>query len=60
MAFLGSDLEHRFSKVLPFAEEERRAVHQLVGQAIEFLVAIPKGERDFDRAKAEFQRRVGL
>jgi len=60
LAFLGSDLEHRFSKVLPFAEEERHAVHQLIGQAIEHLVTIPKGERDFDQAKAEFQRQVGL
>jgi len=60
LAFLGDDLEYRFSKVLPFPQEERRAVHQLVDQAIEHLAAIPKRERDFDRAKAEFQARCGL
>jgi hypothetical protein len=60
LAFLGGDLEHHFSKILPFSEEERGAVHQLVGQAIEHLASIPKGERDFDLAKAEFQKRVEL
>ena len=60
LSFLGDDLEHRFSKVLPFPEEERQAVHQLIGQAIEHLVTIPKEERDFDLAKAQFQARVGL
>lgn len=60
LAFLGDDLEHRFSKVLPFPQEERQAVHQLVGQAIEHLVSIPKEERDFDLAKREFQGWGGL
>jgi hypothetical protein len=60
LAFLREDLEHRFSKMLPFAKEERRAVHQLIGQAIEHLATIPEGKRDFDPAKAEFQKRCEL
>lgn len=60
LAFLGDDLEHRFSKVLPFPQEERQALHQLIGQAIERLVSIPRGKRDFDLAKAQFQAKVDL
>lgn len=60
LSFLGDDLENRFSRVLPFPQEERQALHQLIGQAVEHLVSIPRGKRDFGLAKAQFQAKVGL
>jgi hypothetical protein len=35
-------------------------LHELVGEAIDYWGQIPEQQRDFDRAKAEFQRQTPL
>jgi hypothetical protein len=55
--FFGREYEYRFSKYLPQGEEMRAGLQRIVEQAIDSYGDIPAAQRDFDRAKAEFQRR---
>jgi hypothetical protein len=55
--FFKEDYEYAYSKHLPHPEKMRRDLHELVRQAVEHWGKIPKEQRDFDQAKAEFQRR---
>ena len=54
--FFGDTFEYVFSKYMANPERMRKALHELVRQAIEYYGEIPAGKRDFDQAKAEFQR----
>ena len=50
--------KYRCAKLLPHGEEMRQQLHALVGHAIEHWSRIPEERRNFDQAKAEFQRRL--
>ena len=54
--FFGDTFEYAYSKYVANPERMRQALHELVRQAIEYYGEIPAGKRDFDQAKAEFQR----
>ena len=60
LVFLGDDLEQRFSIVLPFPDEQREDLRQLIARALDWLLRIPEEKRDFGLAKAQFQAEVGL
>ena len=55
--FFGDEFEYRYSKKVAHPAVMRRRLVQMVRRAIEYYDKIPPAERDFDRAKAEFQRR---
>jgi hypothetical protein len=59
-AFHGEDFTHRLTRVLDHSEIQREQLHRLVGQANDHWEETPKQRRDFDRAKADFQRRFPL
>jgi hypothetical protein len=54
--FYGEKLEYAYSTVVPHPAEIREGLEAQVRQAIEYYGKIPAGQRDFDHAKAEFQR----
>jgi hypothetical protein len=56
--FFGEDYEYAYSRRLPHPKEMRRILHAFVVRAIEDWGNIPEEHRDFDRAKAEFQKRM--
>ncbi|MFC1790350.1 hypothetical protein ACFLZP_02600, partial [Patescibacteria group bacterium] len=56
-AFYGDDLTHRFTKIVDHDQAMRERLGRLSAQAIEHWERIPPGQRDFDRAKREFQSR---
>ena len=58
--FHGDDLGYRFTRVVPHDANQRAQLGQFVGQAYEHWYSIPVRQRDFDRAKAEFQWRFPL
>jgi hypothetical protein len=60
LAFYGEDFTHRFTKVVEQSEPQRVQLAQLVEMAQAHWRSLSEGERDFDRAKAEFQRRFAL
>ena len=60
LAFHGEDFIHRFTKVVGHSEIQRDQLHRLADQADEHWNHIPEAQRDFDRAKAEFQRRFPM
>jgi hypothetical protein len=60
LAFYGEDFTHRFTKVVEHDEARREELRLLVDLVQAYCQSIPEGERNFDRAKAEFQRRVPL
>lgn len=49
--------EYRYSKRIAHPERMRQGLAEIVRQAGEVYVNIPAAARDFDQAKAEFQRR---
>jgi hypothetical protein len=57
MAFYGDDLGFRYAKVIPHDEQQWQQLDELVAIATDHWRNIPKGQRDYDRAKAEFMRR---
>jgi hypothetical protein len=58
--FYGEEYEYAYSKHLPHPEAMRKMLHTLIGRAIEYWGDIPGEYRDFDRAKAEFQKRMPI
>jgi hypothetical protein len=54
LAFYGDDLGFRYAKVLPHDEQQWQQLDELVARATDYLNRIPPGQRDYDRAKAEF------
>lgn len=58
--FYGADFGHRFTKVVPHQAEQRAQLGGLVRQAAAHWQAIPRDQRNFDRAKAMFQRCFGF
>lgn len=58
--FYGADFEYSYSKKVDHPEGMRRRLAQMVRSAIQLYGEIPIGERDFDRAKAAFQRMFPL
>jgi hypothetical protein len=60
LPFYGDDLSYRFTKTVPHQVEQRTQLGGLVAQAVTHWQAIPAAHRDFDRAKATFQRQYPL
>jgi hypothetical protein len=58
--FYGEEYEYAFSMDVAHGERMRRRLDAYVRQAIAYYGEIPADERDFDRAKAEFQREFPL
>jgi hypothetical protein len=56
LAFHGDDFTHRFTKVIEHNSAQQEQLRQLANQAIDYWRELPEAQRDFDRAKAEFQR----
>ncbi|HEX9597289.1 MAG TPA: hypothetical protein VF982_10455 [Anaerolineales bacterium] len=54
--FYGQDYEYAYSKQLAHPAERRQDLQEIVRWAIEYYGSIPAHARDFDRAKALFQR----
>ncbi len=59
-AFHGEDFTHRFTKVMDHSEIQREQLQRLVDQADDHWAEIPEERRDFDLAKAAFQRHFPL
>ena len=57
-AFYGDDFCHRFTKIVKHDRQQRQYLDELVGEALEHWHQIPPEQPDFDKAKAEFMRRV--
>ena len=55
--FFDEEYEYRYSKYLEHPVLMRRELHQLAEQAWGYWGSLSPQRRDFDRAKAEFQRR---
>jgi hypothetical protein len=58
--FFGDEFEYRYSKQVAHPAALRRRLAEIVRRALEYYSTIPPAARDFDRAKAEFQRRSPL
>lgn len=58
--FYGEEFEYAYSTVVPHPAEIREGLAARVRKAIEYYGEIPAARRDFDRAKAEFQRAFPL
>lgn len=58
--FYGEEFEYAYSTVVPHPAEIREGLEARVRQAIEYYGEIPAEGRDFDRAKAAFQRAFPL
>jgi hypothetical protein len=58
--FYGEEYEYAYSKKIAHQEKMRRRLTQIVRQAIEIYGTIPATQRDFDAAKAAFQRAFRL
>ena len=54
--FFGDEYEYLSSKQIPHPAESRIGLQEIVQSAIAYYGAIPAAQRDFDRAKALFQR----
>ena len=54
--FFGSDYEYRISSEIAHDERMRARLDAITRRAVDLYGQIPAGQRDFDRAKAEFQR----
>ena len=54
--FYGQDYEYAYSKKIAHPPARRQDLQEIVRWAIEYYGTIPERERDFDRAKALFQR----
>jgi hypothetical protein len=60
LTFYGQDLTYRFTKVIGHNASQREHLHRLAELAADRWNHIPEAQRDFDQAKAEFQRRYPL
>jgi hypothetical protein len=58
LAFYGDDLTHRFAKIVNHDRQQWQYLDELVAEALEHWHEIPAEQRDFDKAKAEFMRRI--
>jgi len=58
--FFGEDFTYRYTKELNHPSRMRRNLAALIRQAAHYWDTLPASERDFDRAKAEFQRQFPL
>jgi hypothetical protein len=58
--FYGADFEYSYSKKVDHPEGMRQRLEQLVRKAIQLYGKIPTEARDFDSAKAEFQRQFPM
>jgi hypothetical protein len=59
LAFYGDDFNHRFTKITAHDEQQWQYLDELVAKAVDYWNGIPPEQRDFDRAKAQFQAIVG-
>jgi hypothetical protein len=57
LALYGDDLSHRFTKIINHDRQQWQYLDELVAEALEHWQQIPREQRDFDRAKAEFMGR---
>ena len=55
--FFGEEYEYQYSKRLEHSVQMREQLRVLVSQAVDYWGTLEPSERDFDWAKAEFQRR---
>jgi hypothetical protein len=60
LAFYGDAYSHHYTKVLDHAASRREQLRQLADQAVAYLQQLPEPQRNFDLAKAEFQRQFPL
>lgn len=60
LAFYGDNYHHHYTKVLDHATSQREQLRQLAVRAVAYLRQLPVPQRDFDLAKAEFQRETPL
>lgn len=60
LAFHGENFTHRFTKVIGHSQIQRDHLHRLADQAADHWAHIPEAQRDFNRAKVEFQSRFPL
>ena len=58
LAFYGEDLGYRYTKVIPNDKQNWQQIDEMTMEAINYLSKIPHNQRDFDKAKAEFIRKV--
>ena len=56
----GEDFTYRYTKQFNHPSRMRRDLAKLAQQAVHYWDTLPASDRDFDRAKAEFQRRFPL
>jgi hypothetical protein len=54
--FYDAEFEYSYSKQVAHPPAMRQRLAQIIERATEFYGEIPAEERDFDRAKAAFQR----
>jgi len=58
--FYSEEFEYAFSKQVAHPRESRQGLEAYVRRAIAYYGEIPADQRDFDRAKAAFQRAFPL
>jgi hypothetical protein len=58
--FYGAEFEYSYSKKVAHPEVMRQRLEQIVRRAIDVYGEIPPEERDFNQAKAEFQRHFSV
>jgi hypothetical protein len=56
LSFYGQELTYRFTKVIGHNASQREQLQRLAELAADRWRQIPEAQRDFDQAKAEFQR----
>jgi hypothetical protein len=57
LAFYGSDLTYRYTKIIPQDRNQWQFLDELAQAAKDYLSSLPPKKRDFDRAKEAFMRR---
>jgi hypothetical protein len=55
--FFGEEFEYQYTKHLEHSGQIREQLYRLMSQAVDYWGTLAPEERDFDWAKAEFQRR---
>lgn len=56
LAFYGSDLRYRYSKLIAHTTQQWQQLDGLIEQALRYWESLPAEQRDFDRARADFMR----
>jgi hypothetical protein len=56
LAFYGTDLSYRYTKVINHDEQQWQYLDELIQEAERYLYSLESGGRDFDLAKAEFMQ----